>query len=60
MEDEIDTFLTAKLICPYCGEENEDDSREETGTTCSGCGEKFRFERDYTIRYISAKINRRM
>jgi len=56
METEIDTFLTERLICPWCGEENEDETNEPDGeTTCSECEKQFTFERDYTIHYISRK-----
>jgi len=54
--DEIDTFLTDKLICPYCGAENYDEENEPEGdTVCSECEKEFTFRRDYTVSYISEK-----
>ncbi len=56
MGDEIDTYLTDDLICPWCGAENYDETTEPDGeTVCSACGKQFTFERDYTISYISRK-----
>jgi|GEM_PF-5480391 len=55
---EFDTYLTKKLICPYCGKENYDETTEPDGkTVCSECGNVFEFQRDYTISYISKKVN---
>jgi len=56
MGDEIDTYLTDDLICPWCGAENYDETNEPDGeTACGECGKPFKFERDYTIRYTSKK-----
>jgi hypothetical protein len=38
--DEIGTFLTDKLICPYCGAENYDEENEPEGDTVSYISEK--------------------
>ncbi len=38
--DEFDTFLTEKLICPYCGAENYDEENEPEGDTVSYISEK--------------------
>lgn len=55
---EIDTYLTEKLICPYCGHENYDELNEPDGETfCSECEKVFTFQRDYIIKYISKKVN---
>jgi len=54
---EFDTYLTDKLICPYCGHENHDENDGPDGiTTCSVCDKEFEFERDYSISYISKKL----
>lgn len=57
MTDEIDTYLTDEIICPYCGSENCDESTEPDGeTVCCECDKAFMFRRDYSIKYISEKM----
>lgn len=55
--DEIDTWLTDELTCPYCGAKNCDDPGEPDGMTmCSECEREFEFERDYSVSYTSRKM----
>lgn len=55
---EIDTYLTDKIICPWCGAENYDESTAPDGKIeCCECDQEFVFRRDYTVKYISEKLN---
>lgn len=57
MPDGIDTYLTDEIICPYCGSENYDESTEPDGEIeCCECEKPFIFRRDYSVKYISSKI----
>ena len=57
-ESEIDHEYTDEIVCPYCGYEHGDswEAPDDGEDECAECGKTFRFERDYTIRYVTVKI----
>jgi len=64
-EEEIDTFSSDGLICPYCGYCREDDLQEIDGVydgcggehTCGDCGKDFKFDTSITHYWTSYKID---
>lgn len=53
-----DTQYQDNIICPYCGDKNED-SWEVEGDSgeieCDECGNTFEYERDVTVDYTTYK-----
>ncbi|MEI6421327.1 MAG: hypothetical protein WCP55_03855 [Lentisphaerota bacterium] len=57
MAEEIDTWLTDKPVCPYCGAiQGDDDLEPGMELKCTGCGEMMDLDIDYSPSYITKKI----
>ena len=52
----IDHYMTEDVICPYCGKKSPFDDENQTSEDCDHCGKEFWVERDYTVYYITSKI----
>ena len=45
------------IICPYCGENyEEDDMHETTDVECYGCNKRFHIEVEYYVNYSTSKV----
>ena len=56
LDEEIDTYLTDEIICPYCGCEIDDDFTECEGTIqCDECEKWFGYEKEYSVCYTTRK-----
>lgn len=53
-----DTDGTDEIICPHCWyTEGASWECADSGTIeCTGCGKKYRYDRDATVTYTSTKI----
>jgi transcription elongation factor Elf1 len=62
-EKEIDTWYTDKIVCPYCGDEQDDFGDifykgENTGKTmCGVCEKTFKVEVEYEPHYTTNKLS---
>ena len=61
---EIDHEYTQEIVCPYCGNKQDDtdymiDGNMEGTEVCEECGEKFKFESDISVYWITSKINKK-
>lgn len=59
INEEIDTWATEHIICPYCGFKDIDDYEEYNNEKiyCTECGRYFKCDSELSIHYTTQKID---
>lgn len=58
MRKEIDNEYTEQIVCPYCGDTNDDSweyDSDEGEVDCPSCEKRFHYQRHRDISYTTYK-----